>query len=146
MRRTRAQNVAEAQEMRAAGVAVKEIAARMGVHWKTVYEWLADPSGERSSSRKRADDARAIAQRACSECGGPVGTRRAGRCDPCFRRHLAERRAVVLALRNEGLMNVEIADRLGTTQQAVANILCRERKLGAPVRPTPYWERGRQAA
>lgn len=146
MRHQRSENVRRALELRAQSMPVKQIAAEMGVYYKTVYEWLEDPTGERSNARKRAEEARDIAARSCSACGGRIGSRRAAVCDDCRQRHLSDRRAAIIALRNEGLLNTEIAARLQTTVASVANVLCRERKSNAGIKSSPYRERGKVAA
>ena len=79
----------------------------------------------------------------CVECGTVIW--RGERCDSCFRTELADRRAAIVALRNEGLLSSEIAQRLGTTRASVANILVRERKAGTEVRRSPYFK-GKEAA
>lgn len=57
------ENVAEAQQLRAQGWMLKEIAARFGVKTQTVHGWLHDPDGKRS--RARRDSYR----KPCPECG-----------------------------------------------------------------------------
>lgn len=64
--RTRAENVAEAQQLRAEGLLCREVAERMGVPFQTAYLWLTDPDGAKLRARK--DSYRG----ACKSCGGPT--------------------------------------------------------------------------
>jgi hypothetical protein len=65
---------------------VPEVAARLGVHQTTVYEWLADPDGSKRRARRRRYGG------TCVDCGAPTeGSGGYGkapkRCQPCATAH-----------------------------------------------------------
>jgi transposase len=60
---TRAEKVAEAQRLQARGLLQREIAARMGVSFKTVNAWLNDPDLSRQRERRKRY------QGTCKHCG-----------------------------------------------------------------------------
>lgn len=63
---TRAEKVARAQALRADGLLLREIAARMGVAITTVHAWLADPDRSLEIARKLSYGGE------CDTCGGPT--------------------------------------------------------------------------
>ena len=80
------ERVAEAQRLRAQGLKWREIAERLGVHWKTAYNWVTDPDG--SQKRARIDSYRGT----CVECGNPTSGCNGrdgapGRCVDCTPAH-----------------------------------------------------------
>lgn len=145
MRRPRHENVEEALELRAdgLGLTIKEIADRMGVNYKTVYEWLEDPAGERSNGRKRRSERAAIEARRCEKCGGVVGSLTSVLCSTCHAKQFEPRRAEILALRADGVTNREIDQRLGLPYNAAAITISRCRAKGVVVNRSPYRERGK---
>lgn len=85
-------------------------------------------------------------QRPCAVCGKPCGgSDKSTYCSDCGQVHAQEvkaarrdeREAQVIALRAEGLLNYEIAERLGMTTPAVSNLVCRARHRGLEVTPAP---------
>ena len=95
---TRAENVREAQRLRAEGLKLREIAERMESKMSTVHSWLSDPD----LSRQRA--LRASYGR-CVDCGKPTdgsrGHNAPKRCAPCTntRRHEAARERIANEIR-----------------------------------------------
>lgn len=143
---SRAENVAQASALRREGLEVKAIAERMGVHFKTVYEWLEDPMNLRSNARKRVAERAAIARRACERCGGSVGSVTAKVCSACVLAVADERAAEIAALREEGLTNLEIEQVLGLSFNGAAVALSRAKlRRGFAVPRSPYWNRKGQS-
>jgi hypothetical protein len=64
---------------------VPEVAQRLGVHQKTVYEWLEDPDGSKRRARRRRYGG------TCVDCGAPTDGSRGGkaakRCRRCATAH-----------------------------------------------------------
>jgi transposase len=52
----------------------------------------------------------------------------------------------VLALRRQGLLNREIAKRVGTSADAINSLVCRMKLDGIDVGSSPYHQRGGRAA
>lgn len=84
--RTRAENVAEAQRLRAQGLLLRETASEMGVNRTTLSSWLEDPDGTKQKERRKRYAG------TCVDCGKPTdGSNGAGasseRCDACHRKY-----------------------------------------------------------
>lgn len=95
-------------------------------------------------ARKRAWDKSMRAT--CPGCGEPMGQgslradgsrRRVDVCPACQTKRRVERAVTLIRLRREGLLNTEIAERLGTTRNTVATEFQRLRALGY-VGVSPY--------
>jgi transposase len=101
----------EAVKLKAEGLTVTQIAARLNAPRSTVGDWV-----------KR--------HKSCPKCGREMGNHghRFEACRQCLQGGYATRRAEMVRLRRDGLSNVAIAQRLGTSAAAVANVLCRERE------------------
>lgn len=84
----------------------------------------------------------------CADCGRPLATPRASRCEPCTReasRAAADERAErMIELRKQGLSNIQIGEREGVSRWAVATVLSRAKLAGIDVPPPPYWGRGEE--
>jgi DNA-directed RNA polymerase specialized sigma24 family protein len=91
----------------------------------------------------------------CVDCGAPTngydgpGTA-AERCSACFNVRLAAQKKIearsrmdqAIYWRSQGLRNAEIAERMGVTRSAVADLLSRAKRLhGLNVPRPPYWSR-----
>lgn len=91
---TRAEKVARAQELRAQGLLVREIAEEMGVAIQSVSAWLNDPDRSKEIARKKTYAG------TCEDCGAATtgtasGLDRAPRwCKDCGNRHSSETRTV----------------------------------------------------
>jgi transcriptional regulator with XRE-family HTH domain len=88
---TRAENVKKAQDLRAQGLLVREIAERMGVKRSTAQSWLSDP--DRSKALRR----RARYSQPCIDCGAPTDgsggfAQRRTRCSACSDRYRHDQR------------------------------------------------------
>lgn len=129
-----------------------EIGRRLGVTQGAVWKVLNPEKTRELNRRSNADPARHAAKLAwanendrapCPQCGGLMHarSRRDGRksCWDCYATAHAERRDLMVRLRIEGLKNVEIAARLGTSAAAVANALCRERKDDPSIPVSPHY-------
>jgi DNA-binding NarL/FixJ family response regulator len=133
-----------ARELRAEGLLLREIGERMGVSLKTVHSWLSDPGGRRLRARKESY------RGSCIDCGAPTyGGDGAphDRCQGCNTLHAAERQRAmgerrareILRLRREGLLNTEIAERLGICDETVARSMGRLRKRGEDIPRSPHF-------
>ena len=100
---TRAEKVAKAQELRAQGLKLREIAERMDSNPKTVHTWLSDPDLAQQRARRRGYAGE------CVDCGGPTdgSNGRAAaptRCQPCAHEYqhanrLWTRETIIAAIR-----------------------------------------------
>lgn len=141
---TREENVARVRALRAEGKSFREIAAEMGMGRSTVNEYILDPDRAAVIARKAPQGG------ACVDCGAKTTYRTGGpaeRCRRCFEaaQRIARAEAVrrrteeAVRLRGLGLTNREIAEAMGVTVPAVANLLSRaRRKYGLDVARGPY--------
>jgi DNA-binding CsgD family transcriptional regulator len=140
----------QAADLRADGLRLVDIARRMGLSMAYTWALLNDPDGSADRARKRSYGG------VCDTCGGPThgsdGRSKAPtRCAECsiartvaiVRTRADARKAEVLALRRQGLLNKEIAKRVGTSADAVNNLVHRMKRDGINVGPSPYRQRGR---
>ena len=159
---TRDEKIAQAYGLRfVGGWHLQSIATELDVRYSTIWKWL---NPERNAEINRLNNVRrAPLKRAwennmratCSTCGGPMrsgslkvdgSTRviKGGRCAECLTQHRVQKVLEMWRLRNDlGLLNTEIAERLGVSQQVVATELTRLRALGYEVRCSPYrgWDK-----
>jgi len=148
---TREQKIAKAKRLREQGLTYQQIAERLNVSSNGVVSRWLNPErakeADRRSNAKRNDykrqwdrDNRAE----CPRCGGAMcaGSRSPShcpdRCWECLRDEADARIRRFIALRREGLLNPEIAEREGTTVPAVAMTLSNARRQGYDVPPSPY--------
>lgn len=150
-RRTRAESETMAAALRAEGLKLREIAERMGVAVSTVDAWINDPGGKRLACRKSSY------RGSCEVCGAPTdgsnGVEKApSRCsahNPATARRRQEgddRKERMIAMRRQGLSNIEIAEALGTAPYVVATLLSRARGKGFDVPLSVYEASGQRAA
>jgi len=115
---------------------------------------LPPPSPKANRGRKWCSDQcrkKTLYSPPCIDCGTPTNgttpSKHKGRCKACGQRHVAEvARAksepidqAVLELRRQGYLNWAIEDKLGLPYNAAASRLCRMRRRGVEVPPSPYW-------
>jgi Homing endonuclease associated repeat len=136
---SRAQKIANAQELRAQGLVFREIAAEMGVAVSTVGDWLNDPDGSRSRARKHSYAG------SCVDCGASTSgsngrehaPKRCRNCSVRFRHETAKwtRVTIVQALR-------EFATRYGRSPAAADFSPHQARKLGHSDRVNRFYADG----
>jgi transposase len=149
----RQERAARAAELRAEGLRLVDIASRMGLSVSYTWALLKDPDGSADHARKRSYGG------VCDTCGRPThgsdGRSKAPtRCAECsiartvaiVRTRADARKAEVLALRRQGLLNREIAKRVGTSADAINSLVCRMKLDGIDVGSSPYHQRGGRAA
>lgn len=146
---------AEAKRLHDNGWTYRRLAERFETSHRQIRKVLSPrfAEGERAINHRRAAAKRAWENEhdrsPCEMCGEPmgVGARRKGYviCQACHSRIAADRRAVMVQMRRDGLTNVEIAERLGTTPANVASIFYRERKID-PTIPRSSWYVAERAA
>ena len=156
---TREQKIAKAVELRAEGRGLREIAEEFGVTTGCIFKWVNPDRAKAYGRRDSARPERRVAKRAweknhratCSECGGSMGVgsalssgeRNTARtasdvCAECNSRRRAERCVEMMRLRHEGLLTIEIGQRLGVPAATVATEMTRLRALGFDIPPSPY--------
>ena len=147
---TRAEHVARAQELRAQGLLIREIAERFDVALSTAHSWLSDPDGSKLRARK------ASYSTPCPECGKPAsgseGRRPGHLCRDCgpaaglqrigeIQHAAAEPRYRLIEQRwQDGQTLKQIADELGSTKNSINRTICALRKrdgYSLPYRRTP---------
>jgi DNA-binding CsgD family transcriptional regulator len=149
---TRKERARQAADLRANGLRLVDIASRMGLSVSYTWALLDDPDGSADRERKRSYGGK------CEDCGGPTdgsngrskAPKRCARCNAArtgsiVRTRADARKAEVLALRRQGLLNKEIADRIGDSVEAVGSLVYRMKRDGINVGPSPYRQRGRAA-
>lgn len=92
----KAELLPKAQELRAQGLTVREIAARLGVARSTAAAWLTDPEGKKLRARRP--------RRTCPDCGvrvdpGSIRCRLCAHAERSRREREASRRWVLAAIR-----------------------------------------------
>lgn len=133
-----------AKEMRARGLSLGQIAYRLGFSKTTIMRWL-DPSKlernrQKSLEWRRRNHAQANAHARrfmrnyrpgrCRDCGKAIANPNATRCVPCLREETEWKRREIQALYLAGHSLAEIAERIGTTYDAVSGHLQRMRSDG----------------
>lgn len=132
------ERVAQAQQMRADGLTLREIGERLGVALNTASSWLSDPDGARLKARKRSY------ARTCLDCGGPCdgasgAAKIANRCQSCYRTHQHESRSwkqetIVSAIRewaDEHGRQPAASDWLPTVPEGVPSVDTVQREFGS---------------
>lgn len=150
---TREQKIEKARELRERDWTYAQIGIRLGVTGSCVHgwlkpEWLAEKRRRSNAKRHEAKrqwerDNRA----ACPQCGAPMGqgsrcpSARPELCRDCVQENARRKQLQYIDLREEGLTNREIEERLGLPFNTVANALAKARRDGLRVAPSPYWNR-----
>lgn len=141
----REEKVAKAVELREAGWTNVEIGRHLGVHKNTVSRWF-HPGISRRSNAKRSQAKRRWDRETagpCPECGGVRSSSRTRSCARCERervkREARERTVRFIAMREEGLLNSEIAEREGVAVCVVAVCLSRAGRFGLKVPRSPHF-------
>lgn len=87
-------------------------------------------------------------RRPCPICSALMGAgaHRKGypRCAACREDENTTARTRIQQLHNTGLNNIEVGMRVGKSPAAVANALCKMRKLGIVIAPTRYGQRTKE--
>lgn len=156
----RREKIVRARELRAEGETYREIGEKLGVSLSAAYLWL---NPEYAKQRARRSNAKRTAQKRrwaqenraeCPRCGQPMGSGSAGRspgrfrpevCRNCLTDEARARAARFIAMRKEGLLNVEIAEREGVETHVVATVLSRAYRWGLEVPPSPYYRRATES-
>jgi transposase len=136
-----------ARDLRDRGWSNIEIAAHFDVHKSTVSRWLNPHLIEKQliynrsrNAEKRQNDRDNAGS--CENCGTGLSDSRAEHCIKCVvqaQKEAADARVRRwIALREEGLLNTEIAQRDGTTVHAVATAFSNAKRRGFHVPPSPY--------
>jgi DNA-directed RNA polymerase specialized sigma24 family protein len=146
---SRSEKVALVRQLRDnEGLIWGEIGSRLGISRSTAHSLYHDPTREKEKVRKARYNG------SCVDCGASTRYGSSGpyeRCDRCSRMREAERRRAerdargrqMIEMRRGGLLNYEIAQRLGCSPEAVANLLYRMARDGYDVPRSPYYT-GRQ--
>lgn len=87
---TREEKVARAQELRAEGLLLREIAERMGAKLKTVHAWLTDPDLSRQRARRETYRGRCACGAPTTGCNGRAQAPK--ECLACLHRRQHEER------------------------------------------------------
>ena len=122
----------------------REIAAHLGLAMSTITDVYYDPSGDGARKRKRRRHG------TCADCGADTfngGSEPPKRCQTCQLGPLTARIAdearaaaeAMLALRRQGLANIEIAAELGIHHKSVSRSLKRLRDQGVDVPLAPHY-------
>jgi transposase len=144
---TREEKITEARKLRGEGLSYQAVADALGVAGSTVQKWL-KPEWAKKSNAKRGPAKRAweANQRAdCPNCGAPmqIGSKMPShaseRCAECVRDEGRSRTIRYIAMRKEGLLNTEIAEREGVRVVVVAAVLSRADRYGLTVPRSPYF-------
>lgn len=133
------------------------IASECGVTRSAVSKLL-NPEGacmyskrdnDRSERRaaKRAWDRSDAGRGICAQCNKPKGIAgyRRTLCRDCWGAEQKEKREMIVELRREGLLNTEIAARVGYSYASVTTILHRERKRDPSIPRSPHYVTERAA-
>jgi hypothetical protein len=154
---TREEKIAEAVRLYAAGLSDREIGERLGVTGGAVWKWR-HPERTREINRvmnakrrveKREWEHRPENRGNCTECGSKrgFGVLADGICQTCRATLWRQRLERLVALRREGLTNIQIGSREGIDAGLVARYLyLAKTEHGMEVPPPPYWSRKRAAA
>lgn len=138
---TRAERYAQFKPLRDQGLTYREIGERCGVHLKTVFDVLNDPTGEKVRARKAK-----VPGGTCIDCGGPTcpnsGSAPRPRCRQCSDVYVGElagererekwlpRRQQIVELWHQGLTLRQIAGALDTTRESVGATVSKMRLEG----------------
>jgi DNA invertase Pin-like site-specific DNA recombinase len=151
---TREEKIAEAKRMREQGLTYQAIGEALGHPTATILKWLKPEWAKeqnRKQNAKRGPAKRAWEAGICPTCGGHLAaakkSKRCGHCErEARRREARERTERFIAMRKEGLLNVEIAEREGVPVYVVAQVLSCADRYGLTVPRSPYWQRAKAAA
>jgi transposase len=152
---SREEKVAAAKRLRGDGLTYKEIGERLDVSITTVCEYVTrrvtawkrkNAAKLREQNLARNEEKRAW-ERAkatpCSQCGG-LSNYRSELCQACVqtkrKRAGRERTERFIALRNQGLRNVEIAEREQVAPHVVTTTFHRAHRYGLDAGRSPYFK------